>query len=417
VSGPRGVLPASRDTPFILQTEEAEARTARSQQPEGGQSSAAVNQPEPPSSDVVQSPGPLPSMPAQAPPIYQPAPLPGPPPASGIQQVSEVRTQQMYNTVAVRAWVCGRPIFDDEVRGALPPFERIRIAQLPPEQRGPELGRVIGMITANLIDQELLVDEMMRNLEKQPKLWEKFKSMAARETDKKVNALLRAYKLNTIQELEKVQVSLGSSLESFKRLAEREFLSNVWLQHCIEPYMGKVNSQEIREYYDLHVNEFQQPDRIKWQSIFIAVGPKHPTLAEARSFADQLLAKWQSGTDIAALVEFDEGQARAHKGDGVGELRGDVRPRELETYLFSMKDGEFGEPFEIATGVHLYHLVHRQYGGVLPFDGKMQKTIENKLRGEIFEKERKRVVNEMRDKAGDRVVIMPWQLPGQPNNK
>ena len=250
--------------------------------------------------------------------------------------------------VAVRAWIYGRPIFYEEVICLLPSSEVRRLRDLPPSQQASESRRVLDLITDTLIDQELLVQDMMRKLEMQPNIWEKYKGLANRDAEKKIYAQMRANHMNTVQELDDALNKQGSSIDCIKRVIEREFLSTLYLRGRIEPYWGKIDSEQIREYYDQHINEFQQPDRVKWQNIFIAVGPKHPTLADARDFAGHVLAQWRGGTDIIQLLEFDDGEARAHKGDGVGELRGQIRPRELEPYLFTLKDGEFGEPIELA---------------------------------------------------------------------
>src|SRR5262249_24100521 len=154
--------------------------------------------------------------------------------------------------------------------------------------------------------------------------------------------------------------------------------------------------------------------KVKWQNLFIAVGPKHPTLADARCFAEDVVARWRNGEDLDQLLEFDDGTARANKGEGIGETHEDIRPRELEPFLFAMRDGEFGPLVELPTGVHIFRLVKREQGGVMTFDDKVQRMIDNKLRNEVFDRERRYLVRELRERYRDAIVVVNQRPEGEP---
>src|SRR5205807_262759 len=131
-----------------------------------------------------------------------------------------------------------------------------------------------------------------------------------------------------------------------------------------------------------------------------------PTLADARQFAEQVVARWRGGEELEQLLALDDGTARANKGEGIGETREDIRPRELEPLLFAMKDGEFGPLVEMPTGVHIFRLVKRENAGVMAFDDKVQRMIENKLKNEVFDRERRHLVRELRERYRDAIVIV-----------
>src|SRR5260370_42633665 len=88
-----------------------------------------------------------------------------------------------------------------------------------------------------------------------------------------------------------------------RRQFERNFLSMEYIKSLIWTKMDKIGHQDIREYYEQHRNEFQTVDGVKWQDLFIALGPKHPTLASARLFGEQLAARLRRGEDFQELVE------------------------------------------------------------------------------------------------------------------
>ena len=77
----------------------------------------------------------------------------------------------------------------------------------------------------------------------------------------------------------------------------------------------------------------------------------------------------------------------------------------MEAYLFRMKDGDVGPLVEMATGIHLFRLVRRDYAGLKPFDQKIQAEILNRLRGEVAGREYRRIIRELQDRSV--VVIEP----------
>ena len=83
----------------------------------------------------------------------------------------------------------------------------------------------------------------------------------------------------------------------------------------------------------------------------------------------------------------------------VGTKRGEIRPAEAEAALLKMTDGQVGALIELPTGFHVIKLVHHQVAGLLPFDQKVQKEIRDKLRGKVFEEEKKKIVDELTRQA------------------
>ena len=64
-----------------------------------------------------------------------------------------------------------------------------------------------------------------------------------------------------------------------------------------------------------------------------------------------------------------------------------------------MSEGEIGPIVEQANGFHVMRLVKRQIAGLKPFDAKTQKAIKNKLEMQVWEREYKRVLADLKRKA------------------
>jgi hypothetical protein len=351
MTGAPARLPASRDTvPEVSLPDRAESRITRSQRPDG----------EPPA----------------------------PPPAEALPGD---RTQ-----VRVRAWVNGKPVFDDEVMLGMAREARNILAKGKVEQIEYR-AKVFNEVLNGLIDRELILQDAFGKLEKNPKMLDKVRQAAAKTFDKKLAKIVADTKSDSVEGLKRL---IGRErLETMRRQDERDFIASEYVRSRIFPHL-RVSHQDLWDYYQSHLSEFRTVDRVKWQNIFIAVGSNHPTPGAARRFAEDILARVRAGEDFGKFLHYDEGTSwQYRKGEGQGSREHEVSPPELRPLLFRMRDGEVGPPVEIGTGVHLFRLVKRDHAGQLPFDDKVQTQISNKLKNEIFEREYKRIVKELRERA------------------
>ena len=107
----------------------------------------------------------------------------------------------------------------------------------------------------------------------------------------------------------------------------------------------------------------------------------------------------RQGEDFAKLSEqYDDGDSRYRKGEGIGRKHGEIKPPEVEATLFSLKEGDIAI-LEQPSGFRIVRVLKRQFAGLKPFDEKTQKLIKDKIRGEIMDREIKRLVVELKRDA------------------
>ena len=402
--GAPALLPVSRDAPISLTNLEPEPpRVARSQKPE------AERAPTPPPQGVEQvaaaAPPTLPTPPPSLP--TPPSALPAPPSADS----HELAHALGGRLLTVRALVNNKPIFDDEVMTAVAKYGPDIVRTPPGPERDALIAKFFKEELNQLIDTELILQDAFRKLEKMPKFLQQLKDDAAKEFTKRRAKQARELKV-TVEELKRMvnrQAGKGS-WDNLRRQEERAYIASKYIGSRVYQYM-QVRHEDIREVYDKHPEQFQTVDRVQWQDIFIVVGPKHPTLADARRFGEELLDAVQRGQPFDDFLRFDEGDSWSYrKGEGNGQRRGEIRPPELEPYLFdrNLRDGDIGPIVELSTGVHVFRLLKREYAGQLPFDEKVQQRITNQLRSAIADREYKRLVKELRERAVYQIV------PGMP---
>jgi hypothetical protein len=344
---------------------------------------------------LLQPPGT--EQPHSAPRPSQVVPPPGPVvPASFSSHADPTRPR-----LTVRAWVNGKPIFDEDLlRDAAPALAMNE--RYPEPQRSANRLDILKQHLQKLIEREMILQDAFHKLDKNKVAMDRLKEAAEKQFNKKVREWRSG--AGGDEAFKEALRAQGTTLEELRKNHEREFIAQTYVGSRIGPQMDAIGHLDLREYYDQHQNEFQTVDRAEWQDIFIAVGARHATLAEARRFAGELAARLRAGEDFARLMQHDDGDSRQYRnGRGAGERRGEIKPAELEAHLWTMKDSEVGL-LELSTGVHVYRLLKRHYAGQLPFDDKIQAQIRTKLKNEIFMRERKLIIRELTAKAVIEVV-------------
>ncbi len=323
-----------------------------------------------------------------APKIGIPTPVTANPPLGDTKPVSLVAPKQ--KSMSVRAWVNGRPIFDDEVMQAIPQGAFRVMASMPEAQRTEKLADIYNQTLDQIIEQEVVYQEAVGKLEKaNPRTLEKLKQLAEQDFEKQLNKIRTQIPEQELKELQR----------SMRKQMERSFISMEYMRSRIFPAIQRIGYQEIKDYYDTHLNEFTKVETVKWQNVFLAVGSKFPTATAARRYAEDMIAQCRTGDDFARLTQIDDGDAKFRNGEGLGSRRGEIRPVEIEDDLFRLREGEIGPVVELSTGVHIFRLVTRDPGGLQPLNEQVQNQIKNKIRSQMADREYKRVIRELRSRA------------------
>jgi parvulin-like peptidyl-prolyl isomerase len=298
-------------------------------------------------------------------------------------------------TARIRAVVNGDAILDEEVVGAA-------YYQLVNAATEKEKADILNKKLNELIDREVVLQDAVARLGSRNggKLLAELNRYATQQFEKEwLHKMMRANKFEDVKAFKAFLRANGMPLDMMKRQWERNFLAMEYLRSRIEPQMNRIGHLQVAEYYETHPDEFKVDDNVVWQDIFIAAA-RHPTREAARTFAEGLLGRIRNGEDFVRLAkEHDNGDSSLRdNAEGIGHKRGEITPAEAEEVVFGLKKDE-SALVEVAGGYHIVKLRERQYAGRLPFNDKVQKQIRDKLRGQVFEVEMKRIVNSLKRKA------------------
>jgi peptidyl-prolyl cis-trans isomerase SurA len=309
--------------------------------------------------------------------------------AAALLDGSEVR-------VKIRAWVNGRPIFNDELMQMVGPSLR-DVVKMPEPQRTEKVTEMFSTALDHLVDQEVLYQDAVKMLQKaNPRALDKLKELVGQDYDKQVTKM---HDDGVPDEYIRATAHVN------RRMLERNLISMEYAQNRVDSYIKQqITLDQIQTYYKEHLTEFQNADKVQWQDVFIAVGPKYPTPADVRRLAEDLIAKCRNADDFAKLLTYDDGDSKFRGGEGFGQVRGKIRPPEIEPILFQLKEGQIGPVVELPTGVHLFRVLKREYAGQLPLNEQTQKAIRRKLENVVREREIRQLVRDLRARSVIRIV-------------
>jgi parvulin-like peptidyl-prolyl isomerase len=302
---------------------------------------------------------------------------------------------------STRALVNGVPILDNEViEAALGSLAGLNPASPTYDS---DVKKIKAAALEQLIDRELLVSEAKSKLKMANK------KDVLDKVDEEADAMFARWVKQaragfpSDEAFRKYLQERGTSFEGQKRMRRRMYLADQYLHSNV---MNKVDRatghRECYDYYLAHPEEFHRTDSVKWQDVFID-RTKYPTRADAQRQAQEVQARAKTGgtEDFVRLCkQYDDGLAKTRKGaTGFGTRRGDISPPEAAAVLFQMRDGDVGPIVSVPAGFHVLRLVKRTHAGMAPFDDEVQKAIREKLRNEVYARESKRFMDELKQNA------------------
>ena len=184
-----------------------------------------------------------PFTPPQVPPSPPSFPGLAPPPASALQ----IPAARQADMIVVRAWVNGRPIFDDEFGMNYPPDLKQAFAGLAPND--PKVKEIIQGFRDKLIDQELMYQDAVNKLDRaKTNILDKLKKEAHKKYEEQIQAIRDNFKKRSASlseaEYRKEETKFLEQLRHLgcllKRKAEREFIATEYMRSRVVPKLLHV---------------------------------------------------------------------------------------------------------------------------------------------------------------------------------
>ncbi len=224
---------------------------------------------------------------------------------------------------------------------------------------------------------------------------DEIKEHAGKTADRELRRRKKLMGVQTDDELKEIFSTQGLTLPVVRRQLERQMMATEYVRSVLKEKGKLPGLADVRAYYDAHPDEFRTADRVKWQDIFISPN-KFPSREAAAAHAAAVRQQAAAGADFAALSkEHDHGLAGQQGGEGVGQKRGEIQPADVEPAVWALRPGEVSGVVETPAGFHVVKVAEREYAGVRPYDEKTQAEVREKLLDRLYDREYKRLVEEL----------------------
>lgn len=184
-----------------------------------------------------------------------------------------------------------------------------------------------------LIEDRLIVDEANR------------KGMTVRQklVDDKINEIKKQYPSE--KEFIQAVASEGLTLSDLRKKITDQLKAKYIIEEEIKSKI-QVSPQEVTEYYQKNINQFQRPESVDLLSISIPYTDSDK--AEARQHAQDALERIKKNED------FSEVAKQYSRSPSLGLIsKGQMLP-DIENVVFKLKEGEVSEIVETVTGLYIF---------------------------------------------------------------
>lgn len=260
----------------------------------------------------------------------------------------------------------------------------------------------------SLIDRELILADFIAKLKKnKPELIDKLQAESRQSAEKELNRFRKLNHITNEEDFAKALRSQGMSIKGLQRQIERKSMVDIYLGQLLKDKKASVTLAEVHQYYQTHSDEFRIDDEVQWLDLFVSFN-RFANPNEAKQYAENLWKQAGNGGNFVEIVKkHGHGDSALRGGEGIGNKRGEIFPKELESTVFALSDGQVSNLIPTPTGYHIVKVTKRQEAGVRPFDEQTQKEVRAKLSSKVSQKEYQRVIEDLWRKTTVRVVELP----------
>jgi parvulin-like peptidyl-prolyl isomerase len=181
-----------------------------------------------------------------------------------------------------------------------------------------------------------------------------------------------------------------------------EALDKIMIEKYLLPLVQdiRVEDGEVQRYYELHKSEFFLPDRVQISQIFL------PTEAEAVEIWEKV--KSASEEDFRAAARAQSIGPESSSGGIMGVFERGQLPLEMDTAVFSLREGEVSPVIESSYGFHLFRLDRKLEPGWISLE-----EASTSIRRKLMDLKIKQAVSQHIRSLGERLEwqIFPENLP------
>jgi len=141
----------------------------------------------------------------------------------------------------------------------------------------------------------------------------------------------------------------GSTITDLRDKIEEQFKIQYMVDMDVKSKII-VNPQEVTDYYDAHQDEFQKPERVRLDSIFIPYGENKDRAGEKAQEALKRVGEGQAFEKVAQ--EYSSAPSIGMIG------KGQMMPA-IEDTVFQLEEKAVSPPVETETGIYIFNVLEK----------------------------------------------------------
>lgn len=220
----------------------------------------------------------------------------------------------------------------------------------------------------------------IRKLIEERLILDKAKELGLEITDEAVNRRIEEIKKNYSSEDEFVQalVADGNSVTDLRNKVIDEYKIKAVIEQEVRSKIF-VNPQEVTDYYNAHIADYQKPQRARLDSIFVNT-EKDP--AGAKQKAKEAYAKLKAG------AAFEDVAKEYSQASSIGMIEKGQTIAKIDEAVFNLAEGTISEPIEVDNGIYIFKIIQQFPSDVSPLDDVKkeiyEKIFDMKLRDKLI---------------------------------
>lgn len=191
------------------------------------------------------------------------------------------------------------------------------------------------------------------------------------EVNRRMLQIAQEQGINTIEKLYQAMRDSKLDPDEVRRTMRSEMMKQAVLQSEVDRrvYLG-FSSDEIKKYYDSHLDKFRKPESVKLSELYLVTTGKDEAAVKARAL--ELITQIRAGADFAALAAANSereknGQRTAPQDKGyVGEFDVPQLREDLVAAIKNVPAGGVTEPIRTPEGWQILRIDARTPPGSTP---------------------------------------------------
>jgi peptidyl-prolyl cis-trans isomerase SurA len=195
--------------------------------------------------------------------------------------------------------------------------------------------------------------DLLRGLIDQALMVQRAKDMGIKvesELNKKLDEVRQQNGLATIQDLQKGVEGSGLSWEDYKSTLRNAMLQKEVVKREVGSQLD-VTNDEVKAYYQQHLNDFALPERVMLSEISLSTDGKQENEYDAiRKKVEGLRTSVLNGDDFGQVAARYSQGTTAKDGGGLGTFKEGELPPQIETAVFKLEKGQLTEVIQTRSG-------------------------------------------------------------------